>query len=190
MIAPVGHTEPTARDSAGGGKGTAARPDKPFPPPPRMRDLDFLLGSFTCVYTPPGQQEEKVVLTSTKRALSGHYYDSLTTIPADNLHSRQIFGWNPADGKYVMQFHDDWGSSGTAESPTPQDGALKFSGSYLLIEAPSADGTAKGNRATVDDEITPLDGDRYRDVQTLTFSNGFTFQLTYLCRRSKAGHGE
>ncbi|MFH8619911.1 hypothetical protein ACH4E8_33205 [Streptomyces sp. NPDC017979] len=195
-LAAAGENEGGAAGTKAASGTAAASPGRhkpgpaPLPAPPQMAELSFLLGSFICTYTPPGGKE-KVIRMATKRSLNGHYYDALATIPDDNLRSRQVFGWNPGSGEYVLQFHDDWGSVGTAASPPKRDGAYVFKGTYSLVEKPSADGRAKAHEAQVVDVITPGPNGSYTDVQTLTFpASNFTFQLSYACKREKAGHGE
>ncbi|MEU1791951.1 hypothetical protein ABZ553_39985 [Streptomyces sparsogenes] len=187
--ASAGQSDVRHHDMAEDSAGTVKSGPAPLPAPPQMREIDFLLGKYTCTYDVPGQDRKKTFYAHTTRKLGGHYYETETLIPQDNLRGRQTFGWNPVDGKYFTQFHDDWGSSGTTESPGAEDGVFTFTGAYLLVRKPAADGHAVGDRATVKDEIKQLGPGHYQDVQTLTFDN-FTFSLSYDCTSGKAGHGE
>lgn len=154
-----------------------------LPPPPQVRGLDFLLGAYKCAYTPPPGLDPAVVYMTTRRALDGHYYYIDIVIVPGDVHGLLLYGWNPVNGNFIGQYHDNWGSSGTSVSPGWQDGHLIFSGPLIQVIAPSATGVAPGVPMSLKDDYTVPDPGHYIDVQTITLEDGSTGVGSYDCHR-------
>ncbi|MFI0487630.1 DUF1579 family protein [Actinomadura sp. 9N215] len=162
-----------------------AKPRKQeLPPPPQVRGLDFTLGTFDC--TQPGQTKLEVTMAA-KRGLGGHYYYSDVTqymaAPYPNVYGKGVYGWNPVDGTFIMQYHDNWGSSGTASSPGWQDGHLRFAGNLLQVLNPNPTGTAKGVTLGIKDDYQVIDRNRFTIAQTVTSPDGTSKNGNLDCRR-------
>jgi hypothetical protein len=102
------------------------RPDAPE----RMRDLDFMLGDFRVEYTnlttnPPTTGTAQWSAGPTHR---GHFVEMLQDLPAHDITSRWIFGFNQRDDEFFSLYQDDWGNYARPTSPGWQDGHLRFTG--------------------------------------------------------------
>ncbi|MEO5876850.1 MAG: hypothetical protein ABIS86_19900 [Streptosporangiaceae bacterium] len=164
--------------------GAAGAQSKALPPPPQVKGLDFLLGSFECAYTPPPGGSPSVTYTKTRRALGGHYYDTEVRIEPGSLRGFASYGWNPVEGTFISQYHDDWGSSANYVSPGWKDGHLVFTGRLLQVITPSATGKAPGVWMDIQEDYHLLGRGHFTSVQTFTLPSGVTLQGTSDCRRA------
>ncbi|GAA4232342.1 hypothetical protein GCM10022254_31940 [Actinomadura meridiana] len=100
------------------------------PPPEQMRDLDFLLGSMSCVFNTGTK------ITGVFRSiLGGHYYEFELTANRTNgqqVNGRWLLGWNSADKMFSSYYYDDTGMQGSTASEGWRDGELIFHGRYTL----------------------------------------------------------
>ncbi len=174
-VSPV-NAEPDTR-------GKPPRGRNPLPAPPQIRDLDFLLGSYTCDYTPPPGGNPAVLTLNTKRAMGGHYLYTDATLEPGNVVGRSSFGWNPVDGKFITQYHDNWGSSGNYTSSGWKDGHLIFKGPLTQVITPNASGQTTGVKLDLKDDYQVLGPGHFKDTTSFTFPDGSTLQGSYDCRR-------
>ncbi len=165
---------------------TGARPPRggdPLPAPPQIRALDFLLGSYTCDYTPPPGGRPAVLKLTTKRAMDGHYLYTDATLEPGNVVGRSTFGWNPVDGTFINQYHDNWGSSGSYTSSGWQDGHLVFRGPLTQVITPNATGRTSGVKLNLLDNYQVLGRGHFKNATSFTFPDGSTLQGSYDCHR-------
>jgi hypothetical protein len=121
------------------------------PPPPQLRQLDFLLGSVECVSEQrSGASEPTVMRMHTAPVLGGHYYQAEGTWPGTLI--IRVFGWNPVDEVLTEYYLADSGSQGTAQSPGWEGGRLVMTGSFAFA--------GQGTR-TVRDVFTRIGEDRF-----------------------------
>lgn len=155
-----------------------------LPPPPQLRGLDFMLGTYDC--TQPGQTKVEVTM-STKRALGGHYYvtsvTQYTAAPYPDVYGTASYGWSPSCGRFMMQYHDNWGSSGTAFAPGWQDGHLRFAGNLLQVLNPNPTGVARGVQLDITDDRQVVNADHFTFSQTVTTPDGKSKTSRLDCRR-------
>jgi len=175
-VTPV-NAEPEAADKP-------SRPADPLPAPPQMRALDFLLGSYRCDYTPPPGSKAAVMHLTTKRVMGGHYYYTDATLEPGRLVGRSSFGWDPVDGKFIVQYHDNWGSSANYSSPGWRNGHLVFKGPLSQVVTPSATGKTDGVNMDVVDDYQVLGPGHFKDATSFTFPDGTTLRGSYDCHRS------
>ncbi|MFD7501772.1 hypothetical protein [Streptomyces sp. NPDC059850] len=176
-------TPVSAVPDAGDAGDKPSRPANPLPAPPQMRALDFLLGSYTCEYTPPPGSKAAVMHLTTKRVMGGHYYYTDATMEPGQLIGRSSFGWDPVDGKFIVQYHDNWGSSANYSSPGWRNGHLVFKGPLSQVVTPSATGKTEGVNMDVVDDYQVLGPGHFKDATSFTFSDGTTLRGSYDCRR-------
>ncbi|WP_086710017.1 hypothetical protein [Streptomyces antimycoticus] len=165
------------------GRAKPPRGRNPLPAPPQIRDLDFLLGSYTCEYTPPPGGTAAVLKLTTRRALGGHYFYTDATLDPGNVVGRSAFGWNPVDGKFINQYHDNWGSSGNYTSSGWKDGHLIFKGPLTQVITPNATGQTSGVKLDLMDDYQVLGRGHFKNSTSFTFPDGSTLQGSYDCRR-------
>ncbi|MFF7653920.1 hypothetical protein ACFZCY_29515 [Streptomyces sp. NPDC007983] len=176
-VTPV-NAEPDAAE-----KPSRATSTNPLPAPPQMRALDFLLGSYTCAYTPPPGSRAAVMHLTTKRAMGGHYFYTDATLEPGHVVGRSSFGWDPVDGKFIVQYHDNWGSSANYSSPGWRNGHLVFKGPLSQVVTPSAAGKTDGVNMDVVDDYHMLGPGHFKDATSFTFPDGTTLRGSYDCRR-------
>uniref|UniRef100_UPI0013F178B4 hypothetical protein n=1 Tax=Actinomadura roseirufa TaxID=2094049 RepID=UPI0013F178B4 len=155
---------------------------KPLSPPPQMRELDFMLGSFKCLDTPSTGQEPFYDYITTRRSMGGHYYESVMWTPGV-IRAQRTWGWDPVGRKYLSQYRDDWGVAATSTAGPVKDGRLVSTGPVTLVIKPSPTGEAEGIKADVKEEIRALGRDHHTNVQSTTFPNGFVVTHTLDCHR-------
>nr|QFU19824.1 hypothetical protein [Actinomadura sp.] len=175
----------------GGGRADGGRADgagRPpghgtkLPAPPQMRALDFMLGSYKCMDTPPGGGEQIENYITTKRDIGGHYLDSAMVTP-DLVVGRRVFGWNPVDRRFMSEYHDDWGVQGNSYSEGWKNGHLIFTGTVKLVKKPSPTGNAEGVEVNVKDDMVILSRNHYTNTQTTSVPGGISVQHFYDCRK-------
>lgn len=152
--------------------------------PPQIKDLRFLIGRFRCPYTPvtPGQEQTVEYFTNTW-GLGGSYVNESQYIAPSGLRGSATYGWDPVGQRFFAQYHDTWGTNGTEVSTGRwQDGHLIFTGSVLLVTAPSETGVANGINLTVKDDYTVSDSG-YVISEEYTLPSGTTLHGSYDCRR-------
>lgn len=176
-VTPV-NAEPEAGD-----KPSRATSTSPLPAPPQIRALDFLLGSYRCDYTPPPGSRAAVMHLTTKRAMGGHYYYTDATLEPGQVVGRSSFGWDPVGGRFIVQYHDNWGSSATYSSPGWRNGHLVFKGPLSQVVTPSATGRTEGVHMDVVDDYQVLGPGHFKDATSFTFPDGTTLRGSYDCRR-------
>ncbi|MET7766722.1 hypothetical protein [Streptomyces sp. NPDC005336] len=159
------------------------RTTNPLPSPPQMRGLDFLLGSYACDYTPPPGGKPAVLHLTTRRAMGGHYFYTDATLEPGNVVGRSSFGWNPVDGTFINQYHDNWGSSGNYTSTGWKDGHLTFKGPLIQVITPHATGKSPGVKLDLVDDYQLLGPGHFKDTTSFTFPDGSTLRGSYDCRR-------
>jgi hypothetical protein len=159
------------------------RSANPLPAPPQIHGLDFLLGSYKCDYTPPPGSKPAVLHLKTKRAMGGHYYETDATLQPGDVVGRSSFGWNPVDGTFINQYHDNWGSSGFYTAPGWKDGHLKFRGPLSQVINPNPTGKASGVKLDLVDDYQVLGPGHFKDTTSFTFPDGSTLRGSYDCRR-------
>ncbi len=102
------------------------------PPPEQMHDLDFLLGSISCVVNTGTKMTGEI-----RPVLGGHYLEFRVTVNRENgqqVNGVFIIGWNAADKVFSSYYYDDAHMQGSSTSPGWRDGALTFQGQYALGE--------------------------------------------------------
>lgn len=155
----------------------------PLPPPPQMRSLYAMLGSYRCEDHPsPGITPSVLYVTNTK-GLGGHYVDSSVEIRPNVLRGRSTMGWDPVNGRYFSFYADDWGSSYTVTSPGWDNGHLIFTGSIIQVASPSATGHATGIQLGIGNDYQILGPWHFTDAQAITLPDGRTVQHNYDCHR-------
>ncbi|WP_307821561.1 hypothetical protein [Streptomyces coffeae] len=159
------------------------RSTNPLPAPPQMRDLDFLLGTYTCDYTPPPGGKPAVLGMTTKKAMGGHYYYTDATLEPGKVVGRSSFGWNPVDNTFINQYHDNWGSSGNYSSPGWKNGHLMFKGPLNQVVTPDAGGSTEGIKLGLVDDYQILGPGHFRDNTSFTFPDGTVLRGSYDCHR-------
>ncbi len=159
------------------------RSTNPLPAPPQMRDLDFLLGTYTCDYTPPPGGKPAVLRMTTKKAMGGHYYYTDATLEPGKVVGRSSFGWNPVDKTFINQYHDNWGSSGTYTSSGWKNGHLIFKGPLNQVVKPDASGNTEGIKLGLVDDYQILGPGHFKDNTSFTFPDGNVLRGSYDCRR-------
>jgi hypothetical protein len=153
-----------------------------LPPPPQMRSLYAILGSYKCAdQPPPGVAPQDLYVTSTKM-LGGNYVSSDVEIP-NVVRGQDIIGWDPVDGNYFEFYEDDWGSSGTATAPGWDNGHLIFKGSTIQVLSPSSTGHAQGLRLDGQNDYQVLGPGHYTDTATTFLPNGTSSVHIYDCHR-------
>jgi hypothetical protein len=159
-----------------------------FPAPPQVRQLDFLLGKYNCRL--PNEPDGPVrVSMSTQRGLDGHYYYNeirqfFYSAAVPDVHALGVYGWNPVDQKILLQYHDNWGSSGTGSSPGWQDGHLRFAGDILQVTGPSPTGVAPGIHMTLTDDWFVVNPGHFTLGQVITLPDGNSTTGALDCRRT------
>jgi hypothetical protein len=154
-------------------------PKATLPAPPQMSALDPLLGKYRC--DEKAAPDQRFYLNTT-RGMDGHFqYGDITIQPGD-LHAQAVYGWDPVDGVYFSQYHDNWGSHSTTSSPGWKDGHLVFTGDIVQVAAPSATGHAQGAHLQLKDDYTVVRPGYFIAVTTVTF-NGVDYPHTYDCHR-------
>jgi hypothetical protein len=155
-----------------------------LPPPSQLHGLDFMLGTYDC--RQPGQAKLEVTM-STECALGGHYYVSSITqfmaAPHPNVYGTASYGWNPVYRRFMMQYYDNWGTSGTALAPEWEDGHLRFAGSLLQVTDPNPSGFAQGMRLDITDDRQVVSADCFVISQTVTTPDGKSKTSRLECRR-------
>jgi hypothetical protein len=172
--------------SAEPGHHTKPHPKATLPPPPQIRALEsILLGTWKCVESnPPPGREPTTITTTSKRALDGHYYYSDVTSQAGNLHGGAAWGWNPVEQVFFRQYHDNWGSYSTSESPTWKDGHLIFAGEFMAVSSPDPTGHAKGVRMKLVDDYMLVRPGYYKLVSTVATPDGTPYRHDANCTRT------
>jgi hypothetical protein len=102
------------------------------PPPKQMRDLDFLLGSISCVVNTGTKMTIEI-----RSVLGGNYFDCRVAVDRENgqqVNGVFALGWNAADKVFSNYYYDDARMQGTSTSPGWRDGTLTFQGRYTLGE--------------------------------------------------------
>lgn len=155
----------------------------PLSPPPQMRSLYPMLGSYKCDDHPSAGAKPTVLYLTNTKGLGGHYLDSYTEIRPDVLHGRSTIGWDPVSGKYFIFYEDDWGSSYTETSPGWNNGHLIFSGSGDQVISPNSTGSAPGILLDLANDYQILGQGHFTDTQTVTVPGGQSVQHNYDCRR-------
>jgi len=148
-------------------------------PPPQMSALDPLLGKYKCDEAAAPDQE---FYLNTTRAMGGHFqYGDITIQPGD-LHAMAAYGWDPVNGNYFSQYHDNWGSHSTTTSPGWKDGHLIFTGEIVQVAAPDATGHAQGALLKLKDDYSIVRPGYFKSVTTVTY-NGVDYPHSYDCHR-------
>lgn len=153
-----------------------------LPPPPQMRSVYPMLGSYKCADTPPpGVAPADLHVTNTK-GLGGHYLETLVVIP-NVVRGRSVMGWDPVNGNYFTFYWDDWGTSGMATAPGWANGRLIFEGWTIQPFRPSPTGQAEGVRLNGVSTYQILGPGHYTDTVASVLPNGQTVEHIYDCRR-------
>lgn len=103
------------------------------PPAEQMHDLDFLLGSISCVVNTGTKMKGEI-----HPVLGGHYLEWRLTVDRENgQHVNGVFviGWNAADKVFSSYYYDDAYMQGSSTSTGWHDGIMTFEGQYTLGEA-------------------------------------------------------
>ncbi|MGW0910047.1 DUF1579 family protein [Streptomyces sp. NPDC002853] len=103
------------------------------PAPEQMHELDFMLGTMSCVLNTGTKITGEI-----KPVLSGHYYEFELTANRTNgeqLSGRWLLGWNSTDAVFTSYYYDDTGMQGFSTAPGWQDGELPFQGRYTLADS-------------------------------------------------------
>jgi hypothetical protein len=159
--------------------GKPAHPAK-LPPPPQIKTLDPLLGKYKCddAATP----DQQFYVTNT-RTLDGHYQSSEATIVPGDVHGIGTYGWDPVNGVFFYQYHDNWGSHSTESSPGWKDGHLTFTGDLLQVAKPDPTGHTTGAAVKITEEYSDVrPGEHFTSVSTVTYQ-GVDYPHTYDCNR-------
>src|SRR6185437_9413283 len=102
------------------------------PPAEQMHDLDFLLGSISCVVNTGTKMKGEI-----HPVLGGHYLEWRLTVDRENgQHVNGVFviGWNAADKVFSSYYYDDAYMQGSSTSTGWHDGIMTFEGQYTLGE--------------------------------------------------------
>lgn len=102
------------------------------PAPEQMHDLDFMLGSISCVLNTGTKMTGEI-----RPVLGGSYYEFQLTVNRENgqqVNGKFVLGWNAADEVFSSYYYDDAGMQGSSTSPGWCDGRLTFQGRYTLGE--------------------------------------------------------
>src|SRR5262249_41174121 len=101
----------------------------PRPPaPPRMRDLDFLLGECKREYTntTPDPATPGFAYWTTAALCHGHFYEMTQKLPEFDINGKWIFGWDEEEEKFVGFYYDDYGNLLQPSSTGFDDGRIAF----------------------------------------------------------------
>jgi hypothetical protein len=165
----------SATPAAHGKPGTGVE----LPPPPQISALNPLLGEYKCDdATAPDQQ----FIVNNTRTLDGHYQNSEATVQPGNLHGLSSIGWDPVNGVFFSQYHDNWGSHSTETSPGWEDGHLVFTGDLSQVVAPDPTGHAQGAELKLTDDYSDVRRGHFKTVTTVSL-NGVDFVHSYDCHR-------
>jgi hypothetical protein len=100
------------------------------PPPRQMSDLDFMLGTISCILNTGTKMTGEI-----HPVLGGSYYLFNMTVNRENgeqVSGGYVMGWNSVDQVFSSYYYDDAGMQGSATSPGWRDGKLTWQGRYTL----------------------------------------------------------
>ncbi|MBQ1123887.1 hypothetical protein [Streptomyces sp. B15] len=157
-----------------------------LPPPPQMREMQRLLGSWKCVEVsppPPNGIEKTVSYVKVKKAMGGHFSYSTISIEPGTIRARDVTGWNPVDRVYFRQYHDNWGTTSITTSPGWKDGHLVFTGEFIGVSEPDPDGEAEGAHMKLTDDYKWIGPGRFDVTSTVSLPGGGDYPHTAECHR-------
>jgi hypothetical protein len=176
--AEAGHTGTHAKASHTGTDAKAGRARSMAvlnPPAHQLTQLDFLLGTFTCITDPVPGTAQRTSTWSTSKILDGNYYQMSIRAPLPGQGTALAlwtFGWDSVDLAFVAGYFDNTGTTGTATSAGWQDGHLKFPGGYVYVVTPGGvSGIGKGLHITSQDDLTIVGPGHFHDT-TSVLENG------------------
>lgn len=145
------------------------------PPAHQLTELDFLLGTFTCLTDPAPGAAQHTSTWTTSKILDGNYYQMSIRAPLPGQGTALAswtFGWDSVDLAYIAGYFDNTGTTGTATSAGWQDGHLKFPGGYVYVVTPGGvSGIGKGLHITSQDDFTIIGPGHFHDT-TSVLENG------------------
>lgn len=134
------------------------------PAPHQMAQLNFLLGSYTCLQTLFGLKAQE----TTSKILDGNYYQMVVKAPIPQLGTviaYWTFGWDPIDHNFVAQYFDNTGTTGVATSPGWRDGHLKFIGQNIAVtKAAGVSGYGEGAKIESLDDLIITGSGKFTDT--------------------------
>ncbi|MEU6356324.1 DUF1579 family protein [Streptomyces sp. NPDC047072] len=152
-----------------------ARPVLERPEPsPRMRELDFMLGTVASVF------DTGVRFECTTRPILGGLYlqmDVHATYADGSWRNDGIWivGWSEVDQSFQSYYVDALGNQGMSTSPGWQDGVLEFVGSTSMTEV--------GARGMTMDRYTVIDDDHFQLVAYVQVDGEWKRWNTQDCHR-------
>jgi hypothetical protein len=155
----------------------SARPaDGVSDPQPEMSELDFLLGSFSCVeVAAPGQTFPTTYSTiHTAPVLGGAFYEM--KLDGHNAPDGQwYFGYDQSNSVFDTEYIDSTGSHGSSTSPGPQNGHMAFDGTYIF--------PSYGVSLTVQDSLSAPDKNTLMDDESKYVGGQWVLKTITTCKR-------